>query len=74
MRPWSTFFTTLILTVWLVAIAVLTAQNPTLVAVKLLGVQSIRMPVGLLLSLAIGSSMALMALILLLPGGRRSRT
>jgi uncharacterized integral membrane protein len=74
MRPWSTFFTTLILTAWLVAIAVLTAQNPTLVSVKLLGVQSIRMPVGLLLSLALGSSMALMALILLLPGERRSRT
>jgi uncharacterized integral membrane protein len=72
MRPWSTFFTTLILTGWLVAIAILTAQNPTLVAVKLLGFQSIRMPVGLLLSLAIGVSMALMALVLLLPG-RRTR-
>jgi uncharacterized integral membrane protein len=40
--------------IWIIAIAILSVQNATLVSLKFLGLQSIQLPVGLILAASVG--------------------
>lgn len=55
--------------VWVVAIAVIAVQNATPVSFRLLNLQSIDIPFGVLLAFCVAAGMVAMALLLLLLGG-----
>ncbi len=60
--------------IWIVAIAILSVQNATPVAVKFLGIQSVELPFGVVLSFFAAGSMVITAgLWWLLAQERRSR-
>jgi len=61
--------------IWIVAIAILSVQNATPVAIKFLGLQSVELPVGVVLSFLAAGSMVITAGLwwLLAQGRRRSR-
>ncbi len=48
-----------IVTIWIVAIALISVQNATLVSLKFLLWQSVPLPTGLLLAIALGSGLLL---------------
>ncbi len=55
--------------VWVVAIAIIAVQNATPVSIRLLNLQSIEMPFGVLLAFCAAGGMLGMALLLLALGG-----
>lgn len=56
---------------WIVAIAILSVQNATPVAVQFLGLQSVELPFGVMLSLGVAGGMLVTTLLLVLWGGQR---
>ena len=54
---------------WIMAIAIIAVQNATPVTVRLLNLQSIAMPFGVVLAFGVGAGMAITALLLILLGG-----
>ena len=54
--------------VWIVAIAVITVQNATPVTLRLLNLQSIAMPFGVVLAFGAAAGMVVTALLLVLLG------
>ncbi|MBD2345089.1 LapA family protein [Anabaena subtropica] len=78
MKILAPFFTSLVIAIWVVAIAIISVQNATPVSLKFLIFQSVQIPVGLVL--AFSSGIGLMAMAVLQPlwgiagsGGGRSR-
>jgi uncharacterized integral membrane protein len=68
------FLLVIVPAIWIVAIAILSVQNATPVAIKFLGLQSVDLPVGVVLSFFAAGSMVITAgLWWLLSQGRRSR-
>ncbi len=55
--------------VWVIAIAVIAVQNATPVSFRLLNLQSIEIPFGVLLAFCAAAGMVAMALLLLVLGG-----
>jgi len=55
--------------VWIVAISVITVQNATPVTLRLLNLQSIAMPFGVVLAFGAAAGMVVTALLLVLLGG-----
>ncbi|PZV19298.1 MAG: hypothetical protein DCF21_07400 [Leptolyngbya sp.] len=55
--------------VWVIAIAVIAVQNATPVSFRLLTLQSIEIPFGVLLAFCAAAGMVAMALLLLVLGG-----
>ncbi|MFM7527623.1 MAG: hypothetical protein ACKO63_03865 [Nodosilinea sp.] len=55
--------------VWITAIAVITVQNATPVTLRLLNLQSIAMPFGVVLAFGAAAGMVVTALLLVLLGG-----
>lgn len=68
MKLVSNFLTSLIVAGWIATIAVFSIQNITAVSLKFLAFESIKLPVGVLLSLSIGVGMIVGAI--LLPNNR----
>lgn len=54
MKALASILTSLILTVWIGAIAILSVQNFTPVSIRFLGFQSFEVPVGIVLALSVG--------------------
>jgi uncharacterized integral membrane protein len=68
------FLLVIVPAIWIVAIAILSVQNATPVGIKFLGLQSVDLPVGIVLSFFAAGSMVITAgLWWLLSQGRRSR-
>ena len=63
MKTIANLLTSLVLTVWVVAIAILSVQNATPVSLKFLTFESIELPVGLLLAFCAGVGIIGMALL-----------
>jgi uncharacterized integral membrane protein len=61
----------LIPAVWVVAIAIVSVQNATPVAIKFLTFQSVELPFGVILSFCVAGGMVLTALLILLLGSRK---
>ncbi len=59
--------------IWVVAIAIIAVQNATPVSFRLLNLQSIEMPFGVLLAFCVAAGMLLAALVLLVLGGNSRR-
>jgi len=62
MKTLANLLTSLIVASWVVAIAILSVQNATLVSLKFLNYESIQVPVGLVLALSAGVGIVTMAL------------
>jgi uncharacterized integral membrane protein len=60
----SKFFTILIFALWVVAIALISVQNATPVALRFMMFESVRVPVGLVLALSAALGMVGMAIAL----------
>lgn len=60
--------------VWVIAIAVIAVQNATPVSFRLLNLQSIDIPFGVLLAFCAAAGMVAMALLLLVLGGNPLQT
>ncbi|MBE9113425.1 DUF1049 domain-containing protein [Nodosilinea sp. LEGE 07298] len=58
---------------WVIAIAIIAVQNATPVSFRLLNLQSIEIPFGLLLAFCAAAGMLLAALVLLVLGGNPLR-
>jgi uncharacterized integral membrane protein len=54
MRTLANFLTSMILAIWIGAIAILSVQNYTPVALRFFNFQSFEMPVGLVLAFSVG--------------------
>ena len=54
MRTLANLLTSLLVAVWVVAIAIVSVQNATPVSLKFLNFESIQLPMGLLLALSAG--------------------
>lgn len=54
MKTLANLLTSLVVAMWVVAIAVLSVQNATPVSLKFLTFQSIQLPVGLVLAFSVG--------------------
>ena len=63
MKTLIPIFISLIVTIWVVAIAIISVQNATPVSLKFLTFQSIQIPVGLLLAFSAGVGLIGMALL-----------
>ncbi len=63
MKTFAPFLTTLIIATWVIAIAIISVQNATLVSLKFLTFQSIQIPMGLLLAFSAGVGLIGMALL-----------
>ena len=63
MKPIANLLTSLVLAIWVVAIAILSVQNATLVSLKFLSFESIQLPVGLVLAFSAGVGIIGMALV-----------
>lgn len=61
----------LIPAIWVVAIAILSVQNATPVAVQFLTFRSVELPVGVVLSFGVAGGMVITALLLLWGGRQR---
>ncbi|WP_250125545.1 LapA family protein [Chroococcidiopsis sp. CCMEE 29] len=62
MTALSNLLTSLILAIWVVAIAILSVQNATPVSLRFLNFQSIQLPVGLVLAFSAGVGLIGMSL------------
>ncbi|PSN11987.1 hypothetical protein C7293_22040 [filamentous cyanobacterium CCT1] len=60
--------------IWVVAIAIIAVQNATPVSFRLLNLQSIEIPFGVLLAFCAAAGMLLAALVLLVLGGNPLRS
>lgn len=60
----SKLLTSLILAFWVCTIALIAAQNGTRVSLQFLGLQSIQMPLGIVLALGTAAGMVGMAVVL----------
>jgi uncharacterized integral membrane protein len=54
MKSISKFLISVVIAVWVIAIALISVQNATLVRLKFLSFQSIQIPVGLVLAFCVG--------------------
>lgn len=63
MRTLANLITSVVLAVWVVAIAILSVQNATLVSLRFLFFESIKLPVGLVLAFFVGVGIIGMAII-----------
>ena len=68
MKALANLLTSIIVAVWVVAIAILSVQNATLVSLRFLNFQSIQLPMGLVLAFSAGVGLIAVALILPLWG------
>ncbi|WOD38368.1 lipopolysaccharide assembly protein LapA domain-containing protein [Nodosilinea sp. E11] len=59
--------------VWVIAIAIIAVQNATPVSIRLLNLQSIELPFGVLLAFCVAGGMLAAALLLLVLGGNPLR-
>ena len=74
MKTLTNLLTSIIVAIWVVAIAILSVQNATPVSLKFLTFQSIQLPVGLVLAFSAGLGIIGMALTLPLWSLGSSRT
>ncbi|MGV0105423.1 LapA family protein [Nostoc sp. DSM 114167] len=63
MKTLAPFFTSLVVAVWVIAIAIISVQNATPVSLKFLTFQSIQIPMGLVLAFSAGVGLIGMALL-----------
>ncbi|MDJ0674590.1 MAG: DUF1049 domain-containing protein [Calothrix sp. MO_167.B42] len=63
MKTFANLITSIILALWVVAIAIISVQNYTLVSLKFFTLQSIQISVGIILALSAGIGMIGMAVI-----------
>ncbi|MEH2353987.1 LapA family protein [Nostoc sp.] len=63
MKTLAPFFTSLVVAVWVIAIAIISVQNATPVSLKFLTFQSIQIPMGLVLAFSAGIGLIGMALL-----------
>lgn len=61
----------IILAVWIVAIAIVSVQNATPVAIQFFGLESVELPFGVVLSFCVAGGMLVTAVLLSLLGGHR---
>lgn len=64
MKALANLLTSIIVAVWVVAIAILSVQNATPVSLRFLNFQSIQLPMGLVLAFSAGVGLIAVALIL----------
>lgn len=62
MKTLASLLTSIVVAVWVVAIAILSIQNATPVSLKFINYQSIQLPVGLVLAFSAGLGIIFMAL------------
>ncbi|WGV25438.1 LapA family protein [Halotia branconii] len=77
MKTLAPFLTSLVIAIWVVAIAIISVQNATPVSLKFLTFQSIQIPVGLVLAFSAGIGligMAVLQPLWSLAGSRRSNS
>lgn len=73
MKTLASLLTSLVLAIWVVAIAIISVQNATPVALSFLTFRTIQIPIGLVLAFSAGIGIVGTAMILplwSLPGGR----
>ncbi|MBN3883262.1 MAG: LapA family protein [Nostoc sp. JL34] len=63
MKTFAPFLTSLVVAVWVIAIAIISVQNATPVSLKFLTFQSIQIPMGLVLAFSAGIGLIGMALL-----------
>lgn len=63
MKTLAPFLTSLVVAVWVIAIAIISVQNATPVSLKFLTFQSIQIPMGLVLAFSAGVGLIGMALL-----------
>lgn len=63
MKTLAPFFTSLVVAIWVVAIAIISVQNATPVSLKFLTFQSVQIPAGLVLAFCAGIGLIAMALL-----------
>jgi len=63
MKTLANLLTSIVVAVWVVAIAILSVQNATPVSLRFLNFESIQMPVGFVLAFSAGVGIIAMALI-----------
>ncbi|MEH2065563.1 MAG: LapA family protein [Nostoc sp.] len=63
MKTFAPFLTSLVVAVWVIAIAVISVQNATPVSLKFLTFQSIQIPMGLVMAFSAGIGLIGMALL-----------
>ncbi|MCA1991779.1 MAG: LapA family protein [Coleofasciculus sp. S288] len=76
MKTFTSLLTSLIVAIWIGAIAILSIQNITPVSLKFLTLESIQLPVGLVLAFSVGIGLivgAIAPILWQLDGGRRER-
>ena len=54
MKALTNLLTSVIVATWIAAIAILSVQNATLVSLKFLSLESIQLPVGIILAFSVG--------------------
>lgn len=73
MKSFAPLITSVIVAVWVVAIAIISVQNATPVSLKFLTFQSVQIPVGLVLAFSAGIGLIAMAVLQPLWGVAGSR-
>ncbi|MBH8576889.1 LapA family protein [Nostocaceae cyanobacterium CENA369] len=63
MKTLAPFFASLVVAIWVVAIAIISVQNATPVSLKFLTFQSVQIPAGLVLAFCAGIGLISMALL-----------
>ncbi|MHC5595244.1 MAG: LapA family protein [Nostoc sp.] len=63
MKTFAPFLTSLVVAVWVIAIAIISVQNATPVSLKFLTFQSIQIPMGLVMAFSAGVGLIGMALL-----------
>lgn len=64
MKALANLLTSIVVAIWIVAIAILSVQNATPVSLRFLNFQSIQLPIGLVLAFSAGVGLIATALIL----------
>ncbi|QLE56193.1 LapA family protein [Nostoc sp. TCL26-01] len=63
MKTFANLFISLVVAIWIMAIAIISVQNATPVSLKFLTFQSIQIPVGLVLAFSTGMGLIAMAIL-----------
>jgi uncharacterized integral membrane protein len=63
MKTFANFFISLIMAIWIIAIAIISVQNATPVSLKFLTFQSIKIPIGLVLAFSAGMGIIAVAIL-----------
>jgi uncharacterized integral membrane protein len=63
MKTLAPFLTSLIIAIWVVAIAIISVQNATPISLKFLTFQSVQIPVGLFLAFSAALGLIIMAVL-----------